>query len=95
MGLLSDKYSPWLLGSVTLAVTSMATFLLWGVASFNLVGLITYGVIYGAMAGGWSSTWTGFIKSVSGTMISYFIQTKKHRNPMQMIRQLLRHSLGS
>lgn len=70
MGFLSDKYSPWLLGTISLAATSIATFLIWGLAATNLAGLIAYGVIYGCMAGGWTSTWTGFIRPISGIWFS-------------------------
>lgn len=68
MGFLSDKYSPWLLGSITHVATSLATFLLWGIAATNLAGLIAYGVFFGLLASGWTSTWTGFIRPISGTL---------------------------
>ncbi|KAJ3720959.1 major facilitator superfamily domain-containing protein [Lentinula raphanica] len=61
-GYLSDKINPWLLGFSTLALTSAATFILWGILSYNLAGLLSFGVAYGTLAGGWTSSWTGFTK---------------------------------
>ncbi|TFK53800.1 MFS general substrate transporter [Heliocybe sulcata] len=65
MGTLSDHFDPWLLGSATLLSTSLATFVLWGVLSRNLAGLLAYGIAYGALAGGWSSLWTGFVRPIA------------------------------
>ncbi|KAJ4471357.1 major facilitator superfamily domain-containing protein [Lentinula edodes] len=64
-GYLSDKINPWTLGLSTLASTSAATFILWGVLSYNLAGLLSFSVAYGILAGGWSSTWNGFTKPLS------------------------------
>ncbi|KAJ4499326.1 major facilitator superfamily domain-containing protein [Lentinula lateritia] len=64
-GYLSDKINPWILGLSTLASTSAATFILWGVLSYNLAGLLSFSVAYGILAGGWSSTWNGFTKPLS------------------------------
>ncbi|KAJ3920266.1 major facilitator superfamily domain-containing protein [Lentinula edodes] len=69
-GYLSDKINPWTLGLSTLASTSAATFILWGVLSYNLAGLLSFSVAYGILAGGWSSTWNGFTKPLSGKQIS-------------------------
>lgn len=66
MGYLSDKVNPWLLGFSTLASTSAATFILWGVFSYNLAGLLSFGIFYGLLAGGWTSSWNGFTKPLSG-----------------------------
>ncbi|EPQ51107.1 MFS general substrate transporter [Gloeophyllum trabeum ATCC 11539] len=65
MGVLSDRLDPWLLGSFTLLSTSLATFVLWGVLSRNLAGLLAYGLAYGGLAGGWSSLWTGFVRPIA------------------------------
>ncbi|TFK52161.1 MFS general substrate transporter [Heliocybe sulcata] len=76
MGTLSDRANPWLLGSMTLFSTSLATFVLWGVLSRNMAGLVAYGIAYGGFAGGWSSLWTGFIKPIAKddpTLSSYMI----------------------
>ncbi|KAJ3863778.1 major facilitator superfamily domain-containing protein [Lentinula novae-zelandiae] len=50
-GYLSDKINPWTLGLSTLASTSAATFILWGVLSYNLAGLLSFSVAYGILAG--------------------------------------------
>ncbi|KAK0462090.1 MFS general substrate transporter [Desarmillaria tabescens] len=65
MGYLSDKFNPWLLGMSTLFVTSLATFVLWGVLSQSLAGLLAFGIAYGILAGGWSSLWTGFVSPIA------------------------------
>jgi len=65
MGILSDRVNPWLLGSMSLLSSSIATFLLWGVLSRNLAGLLAYGIAYGGLAGGWSSSWTGFVRPIA------------------------------
>jgi MFS transporter, MCT family, solute carrier family 16 (monocarboxylic acid transporters), member 10 len=33
-----------------------------GVCSFNLAGLLVFGLAYGVFAGGWGTLWTGFIR---------------------------------
>ncbi|KZS92900.1 MFS general substrate transporter [Sistotremastrum niveocremeum HHB9708] len=65
MGHLSDIVSPWFLGFSSLLLASMSTFLLWGLASHSLTGLILYGIAYGMIAGGWSSLWAGFSKPLA------------------------------
>ncbi|KAJ4473672.1 major facilitator superfamily domain-containing protein [Lentinula aciculospora] len=65
LGYLSDKINPWLLVFSTLASTSAATFILWGVLSYNLAGLLSFGIAYGILAGGWTSSWNGFTKPLS------------------------------
>ncbi|KAJ3927361.1 MAG: hypothetical protein NXY57DRAFT_1106737, partial [Lentinula lateritia] len=64
-GYLSDKINPWLLGLSALASTCAVTFILWGVLSYNLAGLLSFSLAYRIVAGGWSSTWNGFIKPLS------------------------------
>ncbi|KAF9262086.1 MFS general substrate transporter [Marasmius fiardii PR-910] len=61
LGYLSDKLNPWLLASLTLIFTSLSTFVLWGVLSSTFAGLLSFGIVYGALAGGWSSLWAGFL----------------------------------
>ncbi|CAG8524024.1 14806_t:CDS:2 [Acaulospora colombiana] len=43
---------PWLLSFSTLVGTCMATFILWGVLSHSLAGLLAFGLVYGSLAGG-------------------------------------------
>ncbi|KAK7462371.1 hypothetical protein VKT23_007972 [Stygiomarasmius scandens] len=62
LGFLSDKLDPWVLAFGTLVSTTLSVFILWGVCSFNLVGLLMFGLFYGVFAGGWGTLWTGFIK---------------------------------
>ncbi|KAG8830578.1 hypothetical protein FRC17_004682 [Serendipita sp. 399] len=63
-GALADYMDTWLLAFSTLIGTCLATFVGWGVISYSLAGLIGFGIVYGVLAGGWSSLWTGFVKSV-------------------------------
>lgn len=65
MGVLVDRVSPWILASATLLSTSIATFVLWGILSHNLGGLLAYGVAYGTLASGWSSLWAGFARPIA------------------------------
>ncbi|PVG01317.1 MFS general substrate transporter [Serendipita vermifera] len=82
-GMVSDRIDPWLLSFSTLVGTCMATFILWGVLSHSLGGLIAFGLVYGSLAGGWSSMWTGFIRQIvhedpklSTTFIGYLMMTR-------------------
>ncbi|KAJ4465335.1 major facilitator superfamily domain-containing protein [Lentinula lateritia] len=68
-GYLSDKINPWFLGLSILASTSAATFILWGVLSYDLAGLLSFSLAYGILASGWTSTWNGFTKPLSGKYI--------------------------
>ncbi|KIY49211.1 MFS general substrate transporter [Fistulina hepatica ATCC 64428] len=65
MGYLSDKVNPWILGLVTLSTTSLATLVVWGVLSYSFAGLLAFGMLYGVLAGGWSSAWTGLIRPIA------------------------------
>ncbi|KAL0069147.1 hypothetical protein AAF712_003833 [Marasmius tenuissimus] len=62
LGYLSDKWSPWLLAVTSLAFTSLVTFVLWGIFSTTFGGLLAFGIVYGLLAGGWSSLWSSFIR---------------------------------
>ncbi|KAJ6582785.1 MFS general substrate transporter [Mycena sp. CBHHK59/15] len=62
MGFLSDKVNPWILALATLLTTSVTTFVIWGVYSHTFAGLLGFGIVYGIVAGGWSSLWTGFVR---------------------------------
>nr|AGC14674.1 hypothetical protein [Lentinula edodes] len=73
-GYLSDKINPWFLGLSILASTSAATFILWGVLSYDLVGLLSFSLAYGILASGWTSTWNGFTKPLSRTYMYALIR---------------------
>ncbi|KAJ6583983.1 MFS general substrate transporter [Mycena vulgaris] len=83
VGYLSDKFNPWILGLSTLLTTSVATFLLWGVLSHTLAGLLTFCVAYGTVASGWTSIWTGFVRplanddpAISTTLYGYLMLSR-------------------
>ncbi|TFY57608.1 hypothetical protein EVG20_g8480 [Dentipellis fragilis] len=63
LGFLSDRFSPWLLALLTCSFTSIATFVLWGVVGNVFAGLIVFGMAFGLLAGGWSTLWSGFLRS--------------------------------
>ncbi|KAJ7644475.1 MFS general substrate transporter [Roridomyces roridus] len=65
MGHLSDRVNPWLLALSTLLATSLTTFILWGVLSHSFAGLLAFSTVYGSIAGGWSSAWTGFVRPLA------------------------------
>ncbi|KAK7047429.1 hypothetical protein VNI00_006660 [Paramarasmius palmivorus] len=64
LGYLCDKFDPWALSLATLIFTSLSTFILWGVLSYSFAGLVAFGVVYGLLAGGYTSLWTGFFSDV-------------------------------
>lgn len=72
-GLLSDRLSPLMLGFLAAIGTSVATFVLWGVVAqqvaSQLKGLIIFGLVYGASAGGWTSLFVGFVRRVASTSV--------------------------
>ncbi|KII87260.1 hypothetical protein PLICRDRAFT_55241 [Plicaturopsis crispa FD-325 SS-3] len=65
MGSLSDKFEPWLLALSGAFATSLATFVLWGVLSYSFAGLLVFSIAYGALATGWTSLYTGFIRPIA------------------------------
>lgn len=65
VGFLSDKYDVWVLALTSLVLTSMATFLLWGLLSYSLAGILVYAIVYGAVTGGFGSLWSAFGKIVA------------------------------
>ncbi|KAJ7160123.1 MFS general substrate transporter [Mycena filopes] len=65
IGFLSDKLNPWMLALITLLTTSAATFILWGVLSHSFAGLLTFSIVYGSVASGWTSVYIGFVKPVA------------------------------
>ncbi|KAE9399199.1 MFS general substrate transporter [Gymnopus androsaceus JB14] len=63
MGYLSDRTANCLLlGLGSLLATSVTTFVLWGVCSTNLAGLLAFSMMFGFFAGNWPSLWSGFGK---------------------------------
>ena len=65
MGYLSDRLNIWILAISSLVCTSVVTFVFWGVLSYSLGGILTYGIMFGGTAGGWSSMWYGFIRPIA------------------------------
>ncbi|KAJ7646869.1 MFS general substrate transporter [Roridomyces roridus] len=65
MGYLADKFNPWILALTSLFGTSIITFILWGVFSHSLPGLLAFGLAYGSSASGWTSLWTSFIRPLA------------------------------
>ncbi|GJF00861.1 MFS general substrate transporter [Phanerochaete sordida] len=82
-GWLSDRCNVWMLACVSIALSALATFTLWGLASFSFAGVLVYSVAYGVTAGGWSSMWYAFVRpisegdtSVSTTLFSLLLFTR-------------------
>lgn len=72
LGHLSDILNPWTLTTLTLAATSVSTFVLWGALSTSVATISTYAVLFGALAGGFSSLWTGFVRPIASQSIERF-----------------------
>ncbi|KAF9017316.1 MFS general substrate transporter [Hymenopellis radicata] len=65
LGYLSDKLNPWSLALCILFPSSLVTFIIWGLLSKSLAGLICFGIAYGSLAGSWTSLWSGFWRLVA------------------------------
>ncbi|KAK7462385.1 hypothetical protein VKT23_007984 [Stygiomarasmius scandens] len=89
LGFLSDKLDPSVLALGTSVSAALSVFILWGVCSSNLGGLLSFGLLYGVFAGGWGVLWAGFIKKTFGsgrlgqddpnlasTLFGYFMLTR-------------------
>ena len=68
---MSDRYDVWILTLSSLVLTSLATFLLWGVFSYSLAGILIYSSVYGAVSGGFSTLWSAFVKPIASTFVHY------------------------
>ncbi|KAF8917335.1 MFS general substrate transporter [Mucidula mucida] len=80
MGYLSDVLDPFFLAMSTLLSTSLVTFVIWGLLSRNLAGLLSFGIAYGMLASGWTSLFTAFVRPVAKenpnlttTLFGYFL----------------------
>ncbi|KAB5595997.1 Mitogen-activated protein kinase organizer 1 [Ceratobasidium theobromae] len=65
LGHLSDIFNPWVLTMFTLAAASVITFVLWGVVVTIIATPSLYALLFGALAGGFSSLWTGFVRPIA------------------------------
>ncbi|GJE99057.1 MFS general substrate transporter [Phanerochaete sordida] len=65
-GWLSDRVNIWALGIGSLVLSTLATFLLWGIAATSYAGVLAFSIGYGLSAGCWSSMWSGFVRPVAG-----------------------------
>ncbi|KZP33374.1 MFS general substrate transporter [Athelia psychrophila] len=65
MGYASDNIDPWLLILSTLGTSALATFILWGVLSNSFAGLLAFGLVYGVMAGGFTSLWPAIVRPIA------------------------------
>lgn len=76
MGYISDSVDPWLLGFSTLCSSALATFVLWGLLSNSFAGLLAFGLVYGTIAGGWTSLWTAFIRPIASAYNNNYTAAK-------------------
>ena len=65
VGYMSDKYDIWLLTLSSLVLSCLSTFILWGICSYSLSGILAYSSIYGAVAGGFSSLWSASVRPIA------------------------------
>jgi MFS transporter, MCT family, solute carrier family 16 (monocarboxylic acid transporters), member 10 len=47
-----------------MALACLTTFVLWGVLAYTFARLLAFGVVYGFVAAGFASLWTGFTNAV-------------------------------
>lgn len=64
MGILSDKFDPWVLNASVSILTSFATFIVWGVLSQSFAPLAVYAFLFGAIASSWTVLFFPFIKPI-------------------------------
>ncbi|KAA1476048.1 MFS general substrate transporter [Dentipellis sp. KUC8613] len=64
IGALSDYFMPWPLALITAVLSSISTFVLWGAVG-NVAGLLIFSATYGVVAGGWSTLWSGFVRTIT------------------------------
>ncbi|KAH7925578.1 MFS general substrate transporter [Leucogyrophana mollusca] len=83
LGVLSDTMNPSALALCSLLITAISIFVLWGVLSNTFAGLIAFGIVYGMIAGGWTSLWTGFVRpfakddpTLSTSMFGYLLLSR-------------------
>lgn len=76
VGYMSDKYDIWLLTLSSLVLSCLSTFVLWGICSYSLSGILAYSSIYGAVAGGFSSLWSASVRPIASkcnALVSYLL----------------------
>ena len=84
MGYLSDHFNAWLLALGSLASTALATFILWGVVGNTFAGLIAFGIVYGVVAGGFSTLWTTFARTyASKCSFAFLLPHRRTHLPSQ------------
>lgn len=62
LGFLVDHTSPHLLGAASSSLAGIFVFLLWGVAGQSIAAILVFSIVFGAVAGGYSSLWSGAIR---------------------------------
>lgn len=83
VGILSDRFDPWVLSAFITLFTSFTTFIIWGVLSQSFVPLAVYAFLFGAIASGWSVLFFPFIKPIckddhiaTSSVYGYYMLTK-------------------
>jgi MCP family monocarboxylic acid transporter-like MFS transporter 10 len=64
-----DTPGPWVIASASFVCAAISVFVGWGLFANTLAGIIAFSCFYGALAGGWTSLWTGFIRRVLALML--------------------------
>ncbi|KAK9896959.1 MFS general substrate transporter [Cystobasidium minutum MCA 4210] len=65
-GMLADYLSPFRVAAVSLSLSSLTVFLLWGLASTNFGALMAFSAVFGLVATGFTSLASGVIKHLAG-----------------------------
>jgi len=64
--MLVDYFSPFRVAAISLSSSSLAVFLLWGLASTNFGALVGFSAVFGLLATGFTSLASGVIKDLAG-----------------------------
>lgn len=64
--MLVDYFPPFRVAAISLSTSSLAVFLLWGLASTNFGALVAFSAVFGLLATGFTSLASGVIKDLAG-----------------------------
>lgn len=71
--MLVDYVSPFRVAAISLSLSSLAVFLLWGLASTNFGSLVAFSAVFGLLATGFTSLASGVIKDLAGEFLQLMI----------------------
>lgn len=69
--MLADYVSPFRVAAISLSLSSLTVFLLWGLASTNFGALMAFSAVFGLVATGFTSLASGVIKDLAGELAEH------------------------